>query len=333
MNILKRIAPALLLLIVSPLIAEFLLGDFNIQQLGYLGIFVPLYGASALSIREIVRRTGRGWKTMILLGVVFGLVAEGLVNLTLFNPHYAGASLLKYGFIPQLGTSFNYAIFIITLHTVWSMSVPIALAEGIAGNRSKEPWLHTAELIVVGIMSVLGLAGTAASTIKRFDFVASISQYASIVITILVILFIAFKVIKPLANISEKENGKDPSIWLVLIIAFVLSSAFQLWFHYAPGHNLSPLLGVAVFIGLDLVAIILFTNWARKKNWKPEHVAAVATGAVLTYGWFGLQRLIVSGHTAMGVPTKTIDVVGQVCLLLMILGICYMAIRRQRNSS
>ncbi|OSY89544.1 hypothetical protein WH52_02620 [Tenacibaculum holothuriorum] len=60
MNTLQRIIPALILLFISPLIAEFLLGDFNIRQLGYLGIFIPLYGASALFIREIVRRTRRG---------------------------------------------------------------------------------------------------------------------------------------------------------------------------------------------------------------------------------------------------------------------------------
>ena len=328
MNVLKRIAPALILLIISPLIAEFLLGDFNIQQLGYLGIFIPLYGASALFIREIVRRTGRGWKTMILLGAVFGLVAEGLVNLTLFNPHYAGATLLKYGFISQLGTSFNYLIFIITLHTVWSMSVPIALAEGIAGKRSKETWLSTTELIVVGILSVLGLAGTAASTIKRFDFVATISQYASVVIAILIIIFIAFKVVKTSSKESEKQNGKIPSIWLVLIVAFVLSSAFQLWFHYAPNNKLNPLLGISVFIGLDILAIILFANWARQKSWKTKHIVATATGAILTYGWFGLRRLIVSGHTAMGIPTKTIDVVGQASLLVIILGISFIAIKK-----
>ena len=333
MNILKRIAPALVLLIISPLIAEFLLGDFNIQQLEYLGIFIPLYGASAMFIREIVRRTGRGWTTMILLGMVFGLVAEGLVNLTLFNPNYAGATLLKYGFIPQLGTSFNYAIFIITLHTVWSMSVPIALAEGIAGKRSKEPWLRTSELIVVGVLSILGFAGTAVSTIKRFDFVASISQYTSIVIVILLIIFIAFKVVKVSSKESEKQNGKIPSIWLVLIVAFVLSSAFQLWFHYAPNHKLNPLLGLLVFIGLDISAIIIFTTWVRKKNWKTEHIVAAATGGVLTYGWFGLRRLIVSGHTAMGVPTKTIDVVGQVCLLIIILGISFIALKKLRNNN
>ena len=72
----KRIAPALSLLLLSPLIAEFLLGDFSIRQLGYLAIFVPLYGASALFIREVVRRTNRGWPTILTTAAVFGLLME-----------------------------------------------------------------------------------------------------------------------------------------------------------------------------------------------------------------------------------------------------------------
>ncbi|WP_299119238.1 hypothetical protein [uncultured Tenacibaculum sp.] len=330
MNILKRVAPAIVLLLISPLIAEFLLGDFNIQQLGYLGIFIPLYGASALFIREIVRRTGRNWKTIILLSIVFGLIAEGLINLTLFNPHYAGATLLKYGFIPQLGTSFNYAVFIITLHTIWSMSVPIALAEGIAGKRSKKPWLHTSELIIIGILSLLGLVGTAISTIKRFNFVASVSQYTAVIVIILLLIYIAFKVVK--TSTKKTEKTKTISIWLVLITAFVLSSIFQIWFHYAPNHKLNPLLGLFVFIAIDVLTIMIFTTWIRQKKWKTQHIVTAATGAILTYGWFGFQRLIISGHTAMGVPTTTIDIIGQILLLIIILGISYIALKKLQNN-
>jgi hypothetical protein len=30
--------------------------------LGYLGIFIPLYGTVAVLVREITCRTGRGWR-------------------------------------------------------------------------------------------------------------------------------------------------------------------------------------------------------------------------------------------------------------------------------
>ena len=42
----RSVRPALLLFILSPLIAEYLLGNVSISALGYLVIFAPLYGAS-----------------------------------------------------------------------------------------------------------------------------------------------------------------------------------------------------------------------------------------------------------------------------------------------
>ena len=326
----NQFVPPLALLFSAPLIAEFLLGDFNIRQLAYLGIFVPLYGAVALFVREMVRRTGRGWPTMLLSALVCGLIYEGLVNQTLFNPNFAGAHLLKYGFIPSLGTSFNYAAFILTLHTVWSISTPIALAEGLAGERSREPWLNVPALVVVGLLALLGLAGTAASTIARYKFVSSPMQYASISVLILIVIYFGFRVIKkPQAVLVSDRPDRAPSQWLVSLVAFGLSSAFMIWFHYAPDHQLDATLGLAVLLALDALGVIVFAIWARRSGWGAGYIVAAGAGAVMTYGWFGLRRLLVSGHTAMGIKTTPIDVVGQVALLLVLLAMYWVAIRKQ----
>lgn len=333
MSAIRRYAPALVLLISAPLIAEFLLGDFNVRQLGYLGIFIPLYGALALFIRELVRHAGRGWVSMLLMALVCGLIYEGIVNQTLFNPHYAGSDLLKYGFFPALGTSFNYAAFILTLHTVWSISTPIALAEGFAGARAKEPWLSRPLLIGVGLLALLGLAGTTVSTIQRFKFVSSPMQYGSVVVLIVILAFLAFRIVrKPAPNTGGAEVGHGPSLWLVGAFAFALSSAFMIWFHYAPGHKLNWIVGLVVFLVIDAVAIAAFSAWSRRAGWGACHVVAAATGAVLTYGWFGLWRLLVNGKTAMGIKTQPIDVVGQICLLLAALGLCWLAHRHQAQA-
>lgn len=327
MKLFSRIAPALLLLVEAPLIAEFLLGDFNVRQLGYLGIFIPLYGAGALLIREMVRRSGRGWATMLLLGLAYALLLEGIVNQTLFNPDYAGAHLLKYGFVPSLGTSFNYATYILTLHTVWSVSTPIALAEGMAGERSQEPWLTRPELIGTGILCLLGLAGTTASTIERFKYLSSILQYESVALLIVTLVAIAFRAV-PKPKIQLSSSPQTPGAWLVCLGAVALSSAFQLWFHYAPDQDLNPLIGLAVFLILDGIALFACSRYSSRAGWGRGSVVAAATGAIVTYGWFGLRRLMVSGHTAMGVKATTVDVVGQWGVLLALLGLCWVAYLR-----
>lgn len=65
---LRRLAPVLALAVLSPFVAEFLLGDeflFDHQpsfaQLGMLLLYIPFYGGAALLIREFARRAGHGW--------------------------------------------------------------------------------------------------------------------------------------------------------------------------------------------------------------------------------------------------------------------------------
>jgi len=41
MSFLRRIAPALLLVVLAPVTAEFLLGDFTVRSLGLLIVFIP----------------------------------------------------------------------------------------------------------------------------------------------------------------------------------------------------------------------------------------------------------------------------------------------------
>jgi hypothetical protein len=64
----RQILPAIGLFLLSPLVAEYLIGDLPITALGPLAVLAPLYGGGALLIREITRRTARGWPTILTLG-------------------------------------------------------------------------------------------------------------------------------------------------------------------------------------------------------------------------------------------------------------------------
>ncbi len=98
----RRILPALGLFVLAPLVAEFLLGNLPITALPALVLLAPLYGGGALLIREVARRTGRGWPTMIVLALAYGVLEEGITTMSLFNPAYVNAHLLDRGFIPNL---------------------------------------------------------------------------------------------------------------------------------------------------------------------------------------------------------------------------------------
>src|SRR5262245_5618112 len=77
-------APTLFLFFFAPVSAEYLIGyddiigDAAALIFGLL-ILGPLYGAPAVLIRETSRRAGRGWPSMLLLALAFGLVQAGLI--------------------------------------------------------------------------------------------------------------------------------------------------------------------------------------------------------------------------------------------------------------
>src|SRR5215208_7173436 len=110
----SRMAPVLLLLVIAPLVAEFLLGDVTLASLPALVLFIPLYGGGALLIREVVRRRGGGWPA-------FGVVEEGLATQSLFNPDYAHQHLLSSGFLPALGIAIPWTVSVLSLHVIWSI--------------------------------------------------------------------------------------------------------------------------------------------------------------------------------------------------------------------
>lgn len=333
---LRRITPALALLVIAPLVAEFLLGDFNIRQIGFLLVFIPVYGTGALLVRELARRTGRGWPTMLAWALAYALILEGFTNQTLFNPDYAGQHLLAYGFVPSLGTSFNFAIFVLTLHVVWSVGSAVALAEALAGDRWRTPWLRMPGLAVIAVLTLLGLGATVSFTLRTFPFMASPGQFAATGVLVLVAIGAGLlpRRDRPAdAGVARHEESADrsgaaPSFLAVLLTALVLSSAFQRWFGFAPRHGVPAGLGLAGLLGLEVVAIALFRGWSRRAGWGPRQVLAAASGAMVTDGWISLRRLVVAGGTSLGVPTTPIDVVGQAGLLLALLALSYLGCRR-----
>lgn len=73
-------------------------------------VLAPLYGGAALLIREMTRRAGRGWPTMLLLSLGFGVCSEGALTESLFDPDYAHAHLLEHGFVPALGIAIPWTL-------------------------------------------------------------------------------------------------------------------------------------------------------------------------------------------------------------------------------
>ncbi|WP_213001796.1 hypothetical protein [Winogradskya consettensis] len=307
----RRIGPAVALFFLSPLVAEFLLGDFTLVMLPLLLILAPLYGGAAVVIRELVRRTDRGWPSIVLLGLAYGVLEEGVITQSLFDPGYAGAHLLDEGFVPALGIAVPWTLFVLTLHTVWSISVPIALVEE-AGVRRTVPWLRTPGLVVVLVLLVLGAFGTTMFSYSSDHFLAPWPQLAAVVVIVALLVTVAFR-LPAGGSVGRPGRGVAPSAWVVFGVVLVAGALFMgtKWLPDAAG--VPAMLTAFVLAGVTLAA------WSRRAGWDGWHRLAAAAGGLLTYGWnsFFMQPLA-GGGPVLTPLSQAVFAVGALALVLVV---------------
>jgi hypothetical protein len=278
----RSIPAAVTLLFVAPLVAEYLLGDFPVTWLPLLLLLAPMYGGGALLIRELVRRSGRGWPSILLLGVAYALIEEAFTTQSLFNPHYLGMHLLGPAWIPSLGIGAWWTLFMLNVHPFWSIGVSIALAEGLFPSsdglypaRARTPWLGKVGVSVAAALFAVGIIYNTYYSLRHDPFRASTAQL--LVAAFFVVVFAAAAFLFP-ASTATREPGAAPSPWITAAAAFLLGFAVFL----AP-VNLNWV-AVAWILAVDLV--FLFSLWAfsKRSGWTPLHTFSLGAGGALVYG-------------------------------------------------
>jgi hypothetical protein len=313
----RRVAPAFALFFVAPFVAEFLLGDFSIDAWWLLLIMAPLYGGGALVVREVVRRMGRGWPTMLLLAFAYGLVEEGIVIQTLFNPNYLGLHLLDQAYVPALGIGVWWSSYVLTLHTAWSISVPIAIVEGMFADRRTTPWLGRTGLCVAFFLYVAGCLMIHFTSRKQDPFSASWTQELSVWCLIALVATIAFLCCKK----RGPRQGSVPAVWIVGLSIYLWGMAFTNAHQFLHGWILA-----GAELGLDGIALALLFVWSRREGWTPLHMLGAAGGALLTYACMGFPQQPVAGSPGM------VDLVGNAVFAAVAIVLLFVALRRTRRA-
>ncbi|HEY8994346.1 MAG TPA: hypothetical protein VIM71_06785 [Lacunisphaera sp.] len=296
-----RVKPALALVLLSPLIAEYLLGSLSFKQLVLFPIMALMYGAGALIVRETARRAGRGWPTILLLGLAYGVIEEGLATQSLFNPHYLGLRLLDYGFIPALGIGAPWTVYVVTLHVAWSVAVPIALVEAIFADRRTAPWLGRIGFTVSGLVYIAGVALITFGSHQKEKFWASATQLAVTAVLAVVLVTAAFAFRRRPAEptvVATVRFGLRP--FALGLLAFVTGSVFHLVTQLGSNYLL-PWQAVVIALGLVAGVIVVVRRIVRSGAWTNAHVDALMLGGLAAYGWLGFF-LTVRMHGADSIP-------------------------------
>lgn len=314
----KRFAPAIVLFILSPFIAEFLLGNIGIDAIENYIFMAPLYGGGALLVREMARRSGRGWPAILLLGLAYAIVEEGLITQTLFNPSYYGHELLNAAYIPALGIGVWWTMFVLTLHTVWSISVSIALVESFVPKYRTKPWLGKIGITTAVILFLFGAIMNFYGTYLQEAFLASIEQLSGVVIATAIVVVTSFMATRKMKR--NEISGNAPNPWMVGLFSFSASSLFMLG-GFFPGWIFT-----IIWTVLIVTACIVIARWSEMNGWKPIHIAALASGALITYIWNSFFQKPVLGTAGI------IDITGNVVFALIALMCIYAAVKLSRKS-
>lgn len=287
---LARVGAAAGLFLLAPVTAEYLIGyDENVgrflELLAGLAILGPLYGGAALIIREVARRSGWGWPSLLLLAAAFGVFQAGLVDQSLFNTSYRDIDywddMLLPTFVPALGISGYHAITFVVGHVVGFIGAPIAVVESLVPARRSTPWLGKVGLTLVGVLYLAASLLIFADHVQTERFLASAPQLAGAGVAVVALICAAVLLGRRRPR-PPAGPRRAPRPLLVGLLALTAAGGIQL---------LSPSrLGVGTGVLLAAVVVLAVGRWSRRAGWRPAHVLALAGGAVMANAVVRLPR-------------------------------------------
>lgn len=320
----ERTRPAIwTLAFLSPLTAEVLTGSTPILLflIPFTMIYqVAFYGSGALLIREIVRRRGLGWPSIVLLGAAYGILEEGLVNVTWFNPYWP--DVLSYqGYGRALELNWVWALNLTAFHAIVSITIPILLAELIFPAHAARPWLSRKGLWAVGITltlaSALGLWVFGFLLYRGPDFAAPplVPYLGTLALAVGLVaggLLLPRSALRP----AMASSRRLPPLWFLRIFGFV--AIFLYFADESVLHTTVPFPMACGSIALTL-ALIAWRVWAwsRHPGWNARHMLALASGVLGIFVFVTAPFEEIMGHVGTK-PTHGTVLVALGYLILLI---------------
>lgn len=247
--------PVIALLLLSPITAELLtassppLSFFN--PFGLL-VLIGLYGSGAIIVREHTRKWGKGWTSLVLLGVAYGIIEEGLTAKSFFDPHWVDLAVFGvYG--RWLGVNWVWSEWLTIFHATISITVPIILAELMFYKDKDVRWLSNRALVIFEIIFV---AVVIFGFFMLSSFYPNVVQITGCLVAIAILVYIAKRrAHKPPA----RQSSKRPLTYFAFS-ALVMLSFFVIFY---AGPNFIPLPIIDMLIGTSAAFIFwrIYAKW------------------------------------------------------------------------
>lgn len=282
-----RWLPVVGLFFLAPICAEYLLGYDSstgnwLELAAGLAVLAPLYGGSALLIREVVHRAGRGTATILGLSAAWGIAQAGLIDQSMFNPAYRAIpywdQLWSPTEVPVLGLSAFAAWTFITGHVVFSLAAPIVIIESLDRRRGRRPWLSLGALIATCFLALAGALIVWWDQMNTDTFRISPTQAVVCLGSASMVAALAL-LVRPPETLVASIVLPPATIGAGTLLASMVVQAF------AP----TTWAGLALIVGITVVVLGALGLQSRAPGWTPRHRFAAAAGALLgsaSAGWF-----------------------------------------------
>jgi hypothetical protein len=266
-------APAWVLLILAPLSGELLSGSMPpAEWINLVGIIMLplLYGGGAILVRETTVRWRKGWPTMLALGAAYGIVEEGLMCKSFFDPAWGDLGPLGiYG--RSMGVNWVWSVGLTGFHAVWSVAIPVTLT-GLLFPAKKGRWVGNTALGVLGILFVLDIAvGFWFITKYRPPFLHFMLCLAAVA------AFCLLARILPSPRQVRQSTGPTALFWLAFLWAVMWFVA--LWVMPATVNN--PVVTLTAMAAIAGTGVMLYSRAVKGPG--PRHLLALAAGILFLF--------------------------------------------------
>jgi len=207
-----------------------------------LFILSGLYGSGALIIRDSVRRWGKGWQSVLLLGAAYGILEEGVMVKSFFDPSWPDLGLLGvYG--RWMGVNWVWSEWLTIYHAIYSITIPILMIELLFPSYRHSNYLGNKGLAsFIGLIAFVVIFGYIYLTPYRLTIVELLSCFVAI--AGLVLLAKRIK-LRRFGGLGRRANTR--LLWLLGTISGF--SYFIFIFHILPSTGIPVPLTMAIGLG------------------------------------------------------------------------------------
>lgn len=272
-----KISPALALWFIAPVFGELLSGSSPLNE--YLNPFIililgMLYGSGAILIRELALHWKKGWFSLLLLGMAYGIYEEGLMVRSFFDPNWVDLGNLGiYGRV--FGVNWVWSEHLTIFHALISIAASIAFVEMLYPDKRGESWIGPRGVN----WNILAFAAplTIGALLNPYDAPDAWLGMCWLAIAALTLAAwrIPATVIAPRAVAVPRPRR---FWWMGFLGAF---GQFYLLYAAAENNN-PPFIVTMILLALyDLFLLWLVVRWSGAgQSWDDRHKLALITGSL-----------------------------------------------------